>query len=361
MYLRYLVKQSREKHPKRIVIWLRAIRCAQTKDKDVIQAIQEMLLGAAADANFLQSLIYSGEIDICIDGLNEVNTETRSKISNFVGRFKGNIILTTQPLRRSFSSMPDWVTPLSAETYKLQPLREAQIKEFLLSRPLSPEAKLQKNDYEDACSNYLSQWLGESQSSEKRDAYRSILSNPIDLVTVSEMLAENKAPDLFSLQKQLYKAVAEDYKEREQGRDFPLEEISKAAYQMRLEEMDILPKKKFDSAIATMQHRKMVISQQSKDSEREDIEDWRFRHEKIADFFIVHTFLGNGEEAQKRQEKHIGDLRFRGIYSLLASELSENEAGQLREKLLDYGKDTGDYSTFEEFDTSRKIGRSRTS
>ncbi|MBW4542195.1 MAG: hypothetical protein KME43_24115 [Myxacorys chilensis ATA2-1-KO14] len=68
-----------------------------------------------------------GGIDICIDGLNEVTADTRAKITQFVeSYFKGNIIMTTQPL--------EWMLPSTAKVYQLQPLRNDQIETFLLSR-----------------------------------------------------------------------------------------------------------------------------------------------------------------------------------------------------------------------------------
>ena len=76
---------------------------------------------------FLQNLIYSGALDICIDGLNEVSAETRATITQFVERyFKGNVLMATQPL--------EWKPPATAKIYVLRPLKEEQIKDFLLSR-----------------------------------------------------------------------------------------------------------------------------------------------------------------------------------------------------------------------------------
>ena len=56
-----------------MLVYLPAYKC----EKGVIEAIQEKLRGQAQDVNFLKSLIYSGAIDIYIDGLNEVTADTR--------------------------------------------------------------------------------------------------------------------------------------------------------------------------------------------------------------------------------------------------------------------------------------------
>jgi ATP-dependent exoDNAse (exonuclease V) alpha subunit len=114
LFLRHLVNTS-----KRIVVCLPAQKC----DNGVIEAIQAKLHGQAQDADFLKNLIYSGAIDICIDGLNEVTADTRAKITQFVeSYFRGNIIMTTQPL--------EWTPPSTAKIYELQPLKPEQIQQI---------------------------------------------------------------------------------------------------------------------------------------------------------------------------------------------------------------------------------------
>ncbi|BAY36171.1 hypothetical protein NIES2111_04930 [Nostoc sp. NIES-2111] len=82
MFLRHLLQNSR-----RIVVYLPAQKC----HKGVIEAIQDKLHGQAQDADFLKNLIYSGAIDICIDGLNEVTAETRAKICQFVESYTNSL------------------------------------------------------------------------------------------------------------------------------------------------------------------------------------------------------------------------------------------------------------------------------
>jgi truncated hemoglobin YjbI len=118
MFLRHLVKTSQQ-----IVAYLPAQKC----DNGVIEAIYAKLQGQVQDAKFLRNLIYNGAIDICIDGLNEVTADTRAKISQFAeSYFRGNIIMTTQPL--------DWIPPSTAKKYELQPLEREQIQQFLIYR-----------------------------------------------------------------------------------------------------------------------------------------------------------------------------------------------------------------------------------
>jgi hypothetical protein len=143
--------------------------------------------------------------------------------------------MTTQPL--------DWTPPSTAKTYILQPLQQEQIEEFLVSRPLpdakstSPEDQDKKyKEYQDKCKTYLSFVLNE-QDSKEREAIDRMLSNPMELTIISEMLARKKEPDLFNLQQQQYNMMKEEYK-RINLQDFPLENFSEAVYQMRLNDQN---------------------------------------------------------------------------------------------------------------------------
>jgi HEAT repeat protein len=142
MYLRHLVQTTR-----RTTVYLTAQRC----EHGVLEAIQDKLEGNAKDPAFLQNLIYSRALDICIDGLNEVSPDTRAKITQFLERnFQGNFILTTQPLN-------GWIPPKTAKIYELQPLSPDQIRQFLHSRidTLPATALLTGLDYTAACDEVL--------------------------------------------------------------------------------------------------------------------------------------------------------------------------------------------------------------
>ena len=337
-FLRHLLCTSR-----RIVVYLPARKC----DQGVIAAIQAKLHGQAKDEAFLKNLIYSGAIDICIDGLNEVTADTRAQIRQFVeSYFRGNIIMTTQPL--------EWEPPATATTYYLQPLAKEQIKEFLLSRQayLSPDAVIQGDDYRDACINYLNKILDESQSEEELTAAQNILSNPMDLTVVSQMLSQNKQPELFSLVEQQYNLMAEEYQDNWQ-KPFPLKTFSEAVYKMRLKDESILPTEQFYNELIAMEDEKykMVISRQWQDNKGKSKQQWCFRHDKIMDFFLVQTFLGDSEPVQAKLIDHMGDPRFRGVYFLLANLLSAEDALSLREELIQYAADTRDHTVSDTFVT----------
>jgi HEAT repeat protein len=329
MFLRHLVKNSQ-----RILVYLPAQKC----HKGVIEAIQDKLHGQAQDAGFLKNLIYSGAIDICIDGLNEVTAETRAKIVQFVeSYFRGNIIMTTQPL--------EWTPPSTAKIYKLQPLEPQQIQEFLFSRQprLPRNAQVQGVDYDQACTNYLTEVLKPQQAKEELDAAQRILSNPMDLTVVALMLSQGKYPNLFRLQEQQYNSMATEYLQ-EWKQEFPLKKFSAAVYEMRVEDKQALPADEFDQVIKSLSDEKykMVVSRQWQDEKGEAKKEWYFRHDKIMDFFLVQNFIGENDAAERLLIDRMGDPRFRGVYFLLATLLPLDAAKELREKLIQYAADTKD-------------------
>ena len=329
MFLRHLVKNSQ-----RILVYLPAQKC----HKGVIEAIQDKLHGQAQDAGFLKNLIYSGAIDICIDGLNEVTAETRAKIVQFVeSYFRGNIIMTTQPL--------EWTPPSTAKIYKLQPLEPQQIQEFLFSRQprLPKNAQVQGVDYDQACTNYLTEVLKPQQAKEELDAAQRILSNPMDLTVVALMLSQGKYPNLFRLQEQQYNSMATEYLQ-EWKQEFPLKKFSAAVYEMRVEDKQALPADEFDQVIKSLSDEKykMVVSRQWQDEKGEAKKEWYFRHDKIMDFFLVQNFIGENDAAERLLIDRMGDPRFRGVYFLLATLLPLDAAKELREKLIQYAADTKD-------------------
>ena len=333
MFLRHLVKQSQ-----RTVVFLSARKCEQ----GVIEAIQTKLHGQAQDAEFLKNLIYSGAIDLCIDGLNEVTADTRAKITQFVeSYFKGNIIMTTQPL--------EWLPPSTAKIYQLQPLRSDQIQEFLLSRRaiFAPDLA---DKYTHACCTYLDEVLSDRQSPEELTAIQRTLSNPMDLTVVAQMIALGKQPNLLRLQEQQYTLMAAEYQQH-WNQDFPLKKFSEAVYQLRFNDEKALSATEFYQELVSMEDEKykMVVSRQWKDSKGAAQHEWYFRHDKIMEFFIVQTFLGDTPQAQNRLLDHMGDPRFRGVYFLLATLLPLTDAKDLREKLIQYAADTKDHTVSDTF------------
>jgi hypothetical protein len=337
MFIRHMVLSS-----KRIVTYLPAERCSN----GVIEAIQAKLHGIAKDPNFLRSLIYTGAMDICIDGLNAVDEYTHVLVTDFANNFpKANIIIATQPL-------PNWKRPSKAQSYILQPLRRDQMERFLFSRfgEFHTESSMSESTYIETCKKYLTVALDESQADELRASIQSILSNPMDLSLLAQMLALGQMPDIFHLQEQQYKIMAKNYEKAHHHQAFPLEAFSERVYQMRIDNESYLDDEQFHRELNYLERYKMVISRKFQwKTEKE----WYFRHDKIMEFFIVQTFLGPKNE---RPEKLLNDPRFRGVYFLLANLMPLEHAEVLRETLIQYAADTNDHVVS---DTFIKLMRSR--
>ena len=183
MFLRHLVRRSR-----RTAVYLPAEKCVN----GVIEAIQAKLHWLAKDPDFLRNLIYSGAVDICIDGLNQVTADTRAKVTAFVeSYFKGNIILATQPM--------EWTPPSTAKIYIMQPLTKERIEYFLLTRQLSlhDNSPGSGSEYVNAYRSYLDKSFNEQQSEEVIVSVKRVLSNQMDLTIVAQMLSYGKKLDLF--------------------------------------------------------------------------------------------------------------------------------------------------------------------
>jgi HEAT repeat protein len=341
MYLRQLVQTT-----KRNTVYLTAHRC----ENGVLEAIQDKLEGNAKDPNFLQSLIYSRALDICIDGLNEVSPDTRAKITQFLERnFQGNFILTTQPLN-------GWNPPKTAKIYELQPLNPDQIREFLHSRidTLPASSLITGLEYIAACDKVFAQYnqILKDTPTDEAKKIRRIFSNPMDLTLIAHTIAANEAPELLRLQEQDYKRMRDRYITRF-NQDFPLKQFSEAVYNMRLNDQDSIPTKDFGDELEIMEEAKMVIARTSREvteGEKPTARTlWNFRHDKILEYFLVQQFLGKTPEVEERILKHIDDPRFRGVYFLLADLLPFSEAQALRETLIQYAVDTQDHTVSDRF------------
>ncbi|OJH39566.1 hypothetical protein BON30_18910 [Cystobacter ferrugineus] len=333
MLIKYLLR-----HSKPLAVFLPAERC---KD-GVLEAIQAKLEGYARDSSFLQSIIYSGALDIYIDGLNEVNASTRARIVHFVERnFHGNILLATQRM--------EWTPPTTARLYVLQPLSEARVSDFLASRAplLGEKAQLRGARYHEACERFVQRALSPEQPEESRVAMREVLSNPMDLTVVAQMLAAGHSPDLFRLRQQQYELMASDYLEVNLT-EFPLKELAEESFTMRLKDQTSLSEERFGKELLRLESFKMVVRRQWKGADGEDHREWRFRHDKLQEFFIAQTFLGANNP---RIVEHMDDPRFRGVYFLLALLLEPESARHLRDLLVVRAARTRDHTVSDEFVT----------
>jgi hypothetical protein len=330
MFLRHLISSSN-----RVIVFLPAAKCGG----GVVEAIEEKLAGLPKDTDFLRTLIYTGTLDVVIDGLNEVSPNTVANVRSFLSSNEGaNIIVTTQPI--------DWQIPSGVTKYVLQPLSMTKVKEFLHSRKglLPAAAPVRDKAYTDACTKFVEKVLADGKDPATLAASR-VLSNPMDLSVVASMLSQGSEPDLPALQRQQYELVAKDYQTVNANREFPLRVFSAKVFEMRLNDRQELPSDVMMAEIPLLEKHKMVFRRVLKDDKGADVVQWYFRHDKIQDFFLLQDFLFNPD----KQEQCVDDARFRGVYFLLATRLPINDANALRELLINRAVDNHDHSVSDEF------------
>ncbi len=328
MFLRRLVRSSR-----RIAVFLSARSCAA----GVVEAIPEKLHGQANDEAFLKTLIYIGAMDICIDDLNEAVPDTRARIGSVAESYSNvNLILATQPI--------EWTPPPLATVFELQPLSDAQIETFLLTRSdIRASAAASGVNYDQGCRDFLRAALA---TTTKFSAWsRKVVTNPMDLTLAARMIAQGLQPNLINLHEQQYRIMADDYSRVNAGAKFPLERFSEHVYEMRVQDRDTISPD-FSLELQSLQRHKMAVCRYSVRPEGKADAKWFFRHDRFGDFFVVQAFLGRDNPLPA---KHLSDPRFRGVYLLLATLLPSNVAQELREQLILHAAETKDHSLSDAF------------
>jgi YVTN family beta-propeller protein len=317
----------------RIIVYLLASDCKE----DVLNAIQSKLEGAARDPDFLRTLIYARGMDVCIDGLNEVDADTRARVAAFATQYpRAHLLLVTQPI--------DWEKPSEAQIYTLLALEEEQLAAFLTTRKPELAPTISEAVYKERCSTYLATALNSEQPQELLDAARQALSNPMDLTTVAEMLARGEQPDLSRLQQQQYEAMAASYR-RTSGQPFQLDAFAQMAYKMRFEKKRIIPTSGFSGELAALKKHKMVYTREQTDDSHKTFTTYYFRHDRIWDFFILQLFLTD----DTLPEQHLDDAKFRNVYFQLATRMRLEDAKMLKDYLVLHAARTKDHSVSDRF------------
>jgi hypothetical protein len=297
-----------------------------------LQAIQAKMQGWARDPSFICSLLHVNALDLAIDGLNEVNADARAKVVGFVEDLpKANIILTTQPIA--------WEPPQAGATrrFELQPLNTDQIEEFLLSRELHlEEAKVDGEGYQQTCKAFLADVLSTGLSAEERSQNLVVLSNPMDLTFIAELIAAGERPSLTRLVEQQYERAAEWFRSTYQ-RPFPLTEVAEQAFQLRLQDNNRL---KAEAAVLDVLVRfKLALRRENMDNP--GAYEYHFRHDKIMELFITTHLLP--PTSRLTRDDRVGDPRFSGVFVELAGKLSIGHAWSLGKRIADAADRTGEH------------------
>jgi hypothetical protein len=329
MLLAHIMHQSQ-----RIAAFLKAEHCKT----GVIAALTSRLFGIAGETDYIRAILYNGYIDIYIDGLNEVGPDVRAQISEFLTAFDDcRCFISTQPMA--------WIPPSSTFILELKPLKPSLIGDFLRKKfTETRDRTLNQADYNRTCEVFVEKQVDDAPLPEISSIYLAILSNPLDLTIVAQLIAQGHLSiNLLKLQEVYFNQMADYYnsKYKEKADGFPLNRFSEAIFQLRLQDISKLPYADFRDEIDSMYHLKMVVFRIYEDSTKE----WYFRHDKIRDFFLLAAFRNEPD----RQTKYIADQRFRGVYYLLATYLPIPAAQRLERILVNYMVDTNDDFISKEF------------
>jgi hypothetical protein len=299
---------------------LRATEC----DQGVMKAIQQCVQGIAKDEAFLQPLVYSGGLDVIIDGLNEASPETRGQIGTFVNDlFRGNYLLTTQPLLK-------YTIPRAAERLKLQPLAADQVQTFLIGQ--WPRVKGTAASHGVSQEQYKAavRKLVDDADLEAGPAQVS-LATPLDAALVADLIAQHVEPDLNNLIAQHVSLARQSFREIAPAQEPSFKRVGERALEMVRGQKPKLDLAGLERECDALLKRKLLINHGA---------DYLFRHDRIRDYFIALSIAGVEEALQLRQEGQ--DPRFTGVFEFLPETLDKTDADELGEILKKEAADTGD-------------------
>jgi hypothetical protein len=328
--LRYIAIKSR-----RAVAFLHASACVDGVDAAIARILHDV-----QEKSFVKGLVYSGVMRVVIDGLNEVNAETRVKIADFAQEMsKSDIFIATQPINWSLNS---------AKILTLRPLDRPTAENFLLTRPIARDLRQPRHDetFKEAAQEFLRHALDEPRSEEERRWANQMLSNPFDLAFAADLLSRGEMPSAVRLIDEAFRLADQKYQE-ELGRHFPLAAFGQLAVMMRLEEPEprnwVKPDE-FPSETKYLLDAKLLVPRSAIESkEGKSVEVFRnvFRHDRVWDFFLSAAF----EHDRTLWERYGSDPRFRGAVLRIAERWDPEKARELQDSLAEFGADTGDHTT----------------
>ncbi len=292
----------------------------------------------------MKALVYSGSMNLIIDGLNEADADTRAKISTFLtGNKKCNSLIATQSI--------SWEPPSHAIVYEFLPISFSEIGTFMKSRLKTfDDLEISENEYDSAVDSWLSHNYRVYESEQISDYLIKTIFNLMDLTTASQLISQKISPNLFSLQQQQFKLAKSYYEETHADYPFPLKRFSEYVFNMKLEQQYEL-NDDFNEELFALKKYKMVLKRTKAVGDNSSKTIWYFRHEKIMDYFISITFVDNEE----RQKALMKDQRFREVYLMLAYSLSDEKANQLERDLLDYAVEEKDHNLHDEYYKNLKL------
>jgi hypothetical protein len=343
-FLRILARRSR-----RTIVYLNARSCDKGVEDAVVQRV-----GGFQSAEFFRGLIYSGDLSVIIDGLNEVSADVRAGIVAFANRPGSvNLVIATQPI----DGLGTDRSPLTRTTvYELLPLAREDIAAFLKSRPARDNCRsaVRGQEYDRIVDRLLAETLDRVPADETERQTESILqeghaaelilSNPMDLTYASELLALGQMPRPSQVIEQAFRLACAAYHDT-YDRDFPTLAFARKAVELRREDRNWLNSDEFAPEHGVLERFRLVVSRPMRETADKLVTVLRFRHDKVMDVLTKPAF----EVDAGLQIELLEDPRFRGVYLLFAQAEDREMARRLRDLLVSHGARTGDNGLSNEF------------
>jgi hypothetical protein len=313
------------------VAFLHARDCADGVDVAISRIIHDV-----QETGFVRSLVHTRALQVIVDGLNEVEADTREKIRAFA-MSKGDVIVATQPI--------EWRLPANSRKVELLPLDRSEATAFLMSRPVGADQTqpCQGEAYKEAVRKFVSIAFDEPPPQIERETAELMLSNPFDLTFAAELLARGRMPSPTALVDEAFRLADERYREIAKVA-FPLDAFGLHAVKMRIEDRNKLSPDEFPAETSCLQEQRLLVPRAIKGAHGEEKNWLLFRHERVWDFFIAAAF-----KDPDLWSKHLGDARFHGVYLRIAETWDPDSAERVMTHLNVTAAHSGDHSTSDEF------------
>lgn len=231
------------------------------------------------DGPFLRALVQRGAPEIYVDAVQEALPEVRARLTDDINALPGAVVLlASQPV--------EWTRPGGAAEWQLEPLRAQDMAAFLLKQGTAAVEAAGAGSLAErqrAFTARVQSFLDELDSlppdEARAIARRGMLGNPMEAVLAAELLAAGQTPDPERLLAQRMEHLAEDYA-AEQGGDFPTREFGEHLRSWRDSGAPLLRLDVF-SGVASFLARHRLLRKIDDDGE-----SWRFRHDKILEWFL---------------------------------------------------------------------------
>ncbi|HEX2747610.1 MAG TPA: HEAT repeat domain-containing protein [Verrucomicrobiales bacterium] len=285
------------------VALLHATECAQ----GILAALQQRLPPVVQkDARFLRALVLRGSPAIFVDGVQEAPPAVQARLAEEVNAMSGaTVLLATQPT--------GWKPPKTARVWRLVPLSNKDIASFLLkhgaiaieTREAGPSPEKWAGFMERA-QRLLAQLESQADGQQESPAVRRMLSNPMDARLAAEVMAGGETPIPDQLLKQRMQPVHGQY-EQDCGEPFPAAAFADHLVAQRLLGAPAIDMTGFEKPATCLAKERLL---------RKAGDGWRFRHDKLMDWFLRPAFENAALETAAALK---ADSRFSGVEAIPGS------------------------------------------